>query len=199
MEGMCKVTPFEAYSKYLSYSMHFSNNNYDYFKYGGKVKTSERAFDVRKDKYQFYKLSKHKDLDGFLLSHFMFSNSKKTWVGDMISNEVESHVYLDWSKRIQALSYVFSEDINKMDDEYNNNFLCLNNKAPQLFRMLTRKEVTYETVIIINAITPFFDEWDRLKFDTFIWGDLRKKLDKYAPFLSFDKDKYKELLLKRFT
>ena len=43
------VEPYEAYVKYLALKSHFSDLNYDFFKYNGKVKAWRSTFDVRKD------------------------------------------------------------------------------------------------------------------------------------------------------
>ena len=53
-----QVTPFEVYQKYLSLKQHFNREEYDYFKFRGKVRASESSFDKRKDKYHFIRLSK---------------------------------------------------------------------------------------------------------------------------------------------
>jgi hypothetical protein len=55
------MTPFESYTTFLALKNHFTTDSYDYIKYNGKVGAKPSSFDVRKDKYQFYKLSKHKD------------------------------------------------------------------------------------------------------------------------------------------
>ena len=53
------MSPFEAYKLYTAIKNHFTTESYDYFKYNGKVRASEHTFETRKDKYMFYKLSKH--------------------------------------------------------------------------------------------------------------------------------------------
>jgi len=53
-----QVTPFEVYQKYLSLKQHFNRNEYDYFKFNGRVRANESSFDKRKDKYHFIRLSK---------------------------------------------------------------------------------------------------------------------------------------------
>jgi hypothetical protein len=50
-----KMSAFEVYKDYLALKNHFSNKNYDYFKYKGKVRTSIDSFNKRKDKIFFEK------------------------------------------------------------------------------------------------------------------------------------------------
>ena len=58
-----KVTPIETYKTYISLKNHFTQPKYDYTKYGGKVKASEKAFYKRKDRFWFEKLSRQKSDD----------------------------------------------------------------------------------------------------------------------------------------
>ena len=54
------MTPFEVYCCYLSLKNHFTKKSYDYFKYCGKIKTTIKSFNKRKDKYFFEKTSRQK-------------------------------------------------------------------------------------------------------------------------------------------
>ena len=79
-----QVTPFEVYQKYLSLKQHFNRNEYDYFKFRGRVRASESSFEKRKDKYHFIRLSKiykEDDLIRFLVSNFV--KTKNMWVGNI--------------------------------------------------------------------------------------------------------------------
>jgi len=48
-----KVTPYQVYTEYLALKSHFTNKNYDYFKYNKKVRATLTSFNRRKDKYFF--------------------------------------------------------------------------------------------------------------------------------------------------
>ena len=52
------MIPFEVYRTYLSVRNHFTRDSYDFFRFGGKTKVSSGAFDRRKDRYIFDKISK---------------------------------------------------------------------------------------------------------------------------------------------
>lgn len=86
------MTPFEAYKTYVSLKNHFTKESYDYFKYGGKGKFSESSFEVRKDKYFFYKLSKQKDLVNYIVSNFVVNEN--LWVGDLVNEEQSNSHYM---------------------------------------------------------------------------------------------------------
>jgi hypothetical protein len=74
------TTPYEAYKTFLAVKSHFTTS-YDYIKYNGKVSASQHSFEVRKDKYQYYKLSKHKDPLQYLVANFVDGDLK--WIGDL--------------------------------------------------------------------------------------------------------------------
>ena len=48
------VDPYEVYIKYLALKSHFSDLNYDYFKYNRKkIRASKETFSKRKDNFKF--------------------------------------------------------------------------------------------------------------------------------------------------
>ena len=93
---MIRVEPYEAYVKYLALKSHFSDKNYDYFKYNGKVKAWRATFEQRKDKYFFYKLSKKKDPVEYLVANFVGSND--FYIGNIRADESDQ-IYMDYKKR----------------------------------------------------------------------------------------------------
>jgi hypothetical protein len=198
--AMSYVTPFEAYTKYLAYRMHFTSDSYDYLRYNGSVKANQITFDTRNDKYFFHKLSKHKDVDGFLISHMLVGNPHKKYIRDILHDEEDKKVYASWLKRQQSLTYIFKEDIAKLDDDYNKNIKIPDNGSmPKLYMMMLRQTISPETVVILNSLTPFFQYWTDNNLDPYVWSDINKKYTKYTPFVQFDKDKFRKLLLERFS
>ena len=51
------MTGFEVYKVYLALKQHFTKQEYDYFKYHGKVRANENSFEQRRDRYFFKKLA----------------------------------------------------------------------------------------------------------------------------------------------
>ena len=51
------MTGFEVYKMYLALKQHFTKQDYDYFKYRGKVRANEKSFEQRRDRYFFKKLA----------------------------------------------------------------------------------------------------------------------------------------------
>ena len=54
------MTGFDCYRTYLAFKNHFTKDNFDYFKYGGKTNATTTSFNKRKDKYFFEKMSRQK-------------------------------------------------------------------------------------------------------------------------------------------
>jgi hypothetical protein len=198
--AMSYVTPFEAYTKYIAYRNHFTQDSYDIVKYNGKVVANQNSFETRKDKYFFHKLSKHKDVDGFLISHMLIGNPHKKWIRDMFIDEETHSYYAEWLKRKQSLTYIFQSDIELLDDDYNSNiFIPKDGSMPKLYKLILRQKISPETVIVLNTLSPFFAYWSVNNIDQFVWCDIRKKYEKYAPFVEFDRDKFRSILIQRFS
>ena len=69
------ISGYEAFGLYQSLKLHFTTDSYDYFKYNGKTKVTVTAFENRKDKYHFYKLSRKytnkEDLINFIVANLI--------------------------------------------------------------------------------------------------------------------------------
>lgn len=189
------VDPYEVYIKYLALKSHFSDLNYDYFKYNGKVKAWRSTFDTRKDKYFFYKLSKKKDPIEYLVANFIGSND--FYIGNIRADESDQ-IYMDYKKRKESLSYIFKSDLSKMKENFNDNIVVPDNEHPYLLRLYMRGDISLETLTLINKCVNIFDYWDKELKDDIMWPDIKLKAVKYDPFMSVDINKYREIILSNF-
>lgn len=189
-------TPFEAYKTFLAVKSHFTTDSYDYIKYNGKVNASSSSFETRKDKYQFYKLSKHKNPLQYLVANFVDGDLK--WIGDLFDDKSEK-VYADWLKRQQSLSYIFEQDLNKLLTNFDDNVIVKNGQHPYLLKQYLRREISIETIIILNDILGFFGHWNKKIEDGVLWPSIYKKLCKYKPFFHYDMFKCRKILKDKFA
>lgn len=189
-------TPFEAYKTFLAVKSHFTSDSYDYVKYNGKVSASASSFETRKDKYQFYKLSKHKNPLQYLVANFVDGDLK--WIGDLFDDKSEK-VYSDWLKRQQSLSYIFEQDLNKLLTNFDDNVIVKNGQHPYLLKQYLRREISIETIIILNDILGFFGHWNKKIEDGVLWPSIYKKLSKYKPFFHYDMFKCRKILKDKFA
>lgn len=191
------TTAIEAYKEYLALKNHFTKNSYDYFKYNGKARVNQTTFDARKDKLFFQKLAKQPDVKSFLVANF--SVNEKTWIRELAYSEEAENVYRDWLKRQQSLSYVFKQDLSKLDDNFNNNFICKNNEHPTLLKKFLSKDISLETLCLLLELTGAKKHWDnKMQYDL-VWDNLRTKVEKYAPFIMVDREKIKKLIIDFFN
>lgn len=187
---------FEAYKLYISLKNHFSKENYNYFKYNGKSRLKIDSFEKRNDKVFFQKLAKHEDLKNFLISNFI--DNEKLWVRDLAYSEQANKTYKDWLKRNQSLSYIFRSDLNKLDKSFNENFLIKDHKHPKLLKLLLKKDISIESACILCTIVGCVDYWNKeLSYDP-VWQELKIKIQKYTPFIEYDKEKMKKICLDTF-
>jgi hypothetical protein len=194
------ITGYEAFCLFQSLKLHFTSDSYDFFKYNGKSRVSVDSFENRKDKYHFYKLSRrlpNKDeLILFIVANLLHNDN--LWVGDLLTEESET-IFRERQKILQSLSYTFENDCRKLFDGIDNpNELLQSDDGdyPVLLTKTLQKEVQIETLCILNSILKFFPMWSKKIADTIRWPDYRRKVEKFAAFLSFDDVKYKHILKK---
>jgi hypothetical protein len=192
------MTGYEAFSLYNSLKLHFSSGSYDYFKYNGKSNISIEAFENRKDKYHFYKLSRQNEKEDyieFLVSNFLIKEN--LWAGDLLQEEAVI-AYKQRMATIQSLGYKFQNDCQKLKDSVSspNELLITDGDYPKLLIMTLQKDIHLETLVIMNSIMNFLPMWDKKITDTIRYPEFSRKVKKYAPFLQFDKEKFKNIIMK---
>ena len=191
------MTPFEAYKEYLAIKNHFNRPDYDYFTYNGKSNSNLDTFNKRKDKLFFMKLAKHSDVKNFLIANFAIN--QKSWIKDISYSEDCERNYKEWLKKQQSLQYYFKQDLSKLSENFNDNFLVKSNEHPVLLKKYLGKEICLETLCILLKITGAKKHWDNKMSYDLIWNDLSVKVEKYTPFINFDKEVMKKICLDKFT
>jgi hypothetical protein len=195
------MTGFECYSIYQSVKLHFSSDEYDYFKYNGKnSRMSVSSFEKRKDKYYFHKLARKypvkDDYVNFLACNFVENDN--CWSGNLLEEEAESN-YRKHQKILQSFSYFFENECKSIFSEVKNPNDLLkveDGQHPVLLKSYLQKSVNIETVCKLNDILSFVPVWSKKIGDTIIWPHCRKKIVKFAAFVPKDTVKYKLILKK---
>ena len=191
--------PFESYKLYNALKLHFESN-YDAVKYNFKSNVTPSSFFKRKDKYFFAKLAKkyNGELKDFYVSQFI---NTETYIGDMMDSEAEQN-YKDHKRIQESIHRVFSIDINRLTEEnvqFDYLFKASDNAYPLVVKLWLQEEISLETVVILNAIFKFIDRESKNISDTIVWPDTRRLIEKYEPFVNFNRDKCLSLLTKGFT
>lgn len=187
---------FSAFALFHALKLHFTGD-YDFFKYHGKSNVTKDHFSTRKDKYTFYKLSRKYNLDElkhFYVANFLVKDVK--WVGDIAGVEGDENYKL-WQRRNQSLTYRFEQDIMSLLTTVvspQEMLQVTDGQYPKLLNGVMQGSVSIETMTIMNDIMNFFPMWRKKISDSIVWPSYDKKCIKYAPFLNYDKDKFKNIL-----
>lgn len=197
------VTGYEAFCMFQALKLHFTNEAYDYFKYNGKSRTSVNAFESRKDKYFFYKLSRklsnHDDLMFYVVANLVAEEiPEQLWIGNLLTEEAESK-FLDRQKNIQNRSYIFENECANIFsgvDDPNEILRIEDGQHPILLKHFLRNEISIETICTLNQILNFIPMWKNKINDTVLWPKQYLKVVKYTAFLPQDVVKYKLILKK---
>lgn len=193
------MTAFDCYKTYLAFKNHFTKDTFDYFKYGGKTNASVASFNKRRDRYFFEKMSRQKKddeiVDYFTAIFSQCDDPQRMWIGEIIQTGDEK--YKTWQKKVQSMSYLFRQEMEQLLDgiEFNSVFECENGRHPTLVKEHLKKNISVESLVILDAIVGYKKQFDK-KLDDFVWKTVSLKVDKYKPFLlnSIDIDRYKTTL-----
>ena len=181
---------YEAYKKYLAIKLHFTRDDYDFFKFNGQTKSSYETFIQRNDKYFFIKAArKYGDsIVDFFVSNFI--SSKSPYIKDF-----NKEVHLDRQKRIDGISYYFETDmaqlLRKSQGDFNKIFKITRGQHPILVKTYMAKRVTLETLCVLQNMFNYIKDFDKHISDTIIWPQLKTKVLKYKPFLQYNETKLK--------
>ena len=200
------MNSYETYKLYLAIKLHFTTENYDFFKHNAKVNSSLNSFLKRNDRFFFHKLAtkyKKEELVDFFVCNF-FDNSK-TWIGNLIRADGETN-YIKWKKYTESFTYNFRMDCNRIVSVISDNnckfddiFTVSMGQHPRLLRLLLSKQISIQTIILLDKILSFIKTWDKQIEETVIWPELSKKLQKLKPFVNYNLTKCKFIMKKVFV
>lgn len=192
-----KVTPYQVYIEYLALKSHFTNKNYDYFKYNKKVRATITSFNRRKDRYFFERTSRKlsdKEVVDFLVSNFIStSNVNGLWIGEIIHSGETN--YTNWKKRNQSLTYIFKNETEELlsDNSLDAIFECKNGSHPVILKKFLSGKISIETLAIYHNIFLFGNTFDNKLLDP-VWESVSLKIQKYSPFLNISTGEYKKII-----
>ena len=184
-----KIVAIEAYKLFQAIRLHFVRKSFNYFKSGGSVKITEKAFLARRDKFAFYRLAKMYDRDTFIdLTLANVLKSSSLYSMKLLEPEAED-ILIEYQKRFQALTYNFKQDLKKILDWAHDNQCTVDrvldpgDSYPPLLTMVMQENISLETLVIINGVINFLPMWNRRIKDEIIWPEFAFKCEKYAPFV----------------
>lgn len=192
------MTGFEVYKMYLALKNHFTKLDYDYVKYNGKTRASEKSFEGRNDVYFFKKLAtkySSEEMLEYFVANFILDT--KGYLRNFSAD-----VYKRWKAHQESFTYKFKQDIDILlddvgfpyEDNFDNLFKAEKGKHPILLRRYYGGEINLETLVIFNHCLNYVNRIDKVLSDP-MWKDTKFKITKYQPFLDIDCKKYKRIIL----
>ena len=196
-----KLDAFGTYCLFMALRNHFTQKGYCYFKYNGKIKTTKESFMINKDRFKYSKLSKKYDaveMRDFIIANLLVG---RKWIGDFLE-EAADETYTEYKRRNQALTYMFASDLDKLFSDLSypkEAFKCRKNGTyPRVIDLHLSQDLSIETLAILNSFIHYSDRFDeRLGENDIIWEPLKLKIFKLTPFLDYDREKFKVMLLNK--
>jgi len=188
------MTAYEVYKMYLALNLHFKGGSYDYFRYNGNVKSATPSnFDKRRDKRIFLKISRMRDPQHYLIGNFIFGENTG-WSGSFTED-----CKILYEKYLENGTYLFKQDLNKLNHDFNTNFTVDDKNAiPYILVLLKNGEISLHTCCVLDILLNCYNKWKN-KEQFMIFENVAKKIHLSAPFFNIDKAKYKALLLTHFN
>ena len=189
--------PLECYKTYLAMKQHFTKDSYDYVKYCGRVKASPAAFNKRKDRYFFERMSRQKndqEIEQFFVANFSSCDDPQSlYIADILKNGDQN--YQEWQRKAQSLSYIFKEDMHSLFEgkDFDSFFRLEENKHPLIVKEFLKKNLSLESMIILDRILGYKVKFDKKLRDP-VWDLISQRMKKYSSFLNIDVFRYKKIL-----
>lgn len=192
------MTGFEVYQVYLALKNHFTKNDYDYIKYQGKTRVTEKSFSGRNDSYFFKKLGtkySHPEIVNYFVSQLIVDSR------GYIRN-FSDDVYKKWKIHQESFTYKFKQDVNQLLDEvgspyeesFEGIFHVKTGEHPHILKRYYAGDVSLETLVIFETCLGFIKRFDKSLTDP-MWQETKMKILKYKPFLDIDCKRYKSIVL----
>ena len=186
------MEPIDVYLMYCAMKAHFGKTDYNFIKYGGKSRVSRNSFFKRKDRYFFVKLSKKYKTENEIRNYFVanFMMEQRGYVANFNDENYEK-----WQNRQNNFHDIFMNEIQPMIQDFNSLFEIKKSEHPKLMKEYLGKRISLETLIILDELVEYSKKWNEHLKDDLLWPDLKKLMNNYKWFLTFDKKQYRINLL----
>jgi hypothetical protein len=186
------MQPIDVYLMYCAMKAHFGKTNYNFIKYGGKSRVPRNSFFKRKDRYFFVKLSKKYKTENEIRNYFIanFMMEQRGYVANFNDEN-----YKSWQNKQNNFYEIFKNEIKPIIKDFNSLFEIKKSEHPKLMKEYLGKRISLESLIILNELVEYSKKWDEQLKEDILWPDLKKLMNNYKWFLTFDKKEYRINLL----
>lgn len=182
-----------VYKLYIMLKNHF-NDRYDVIKYNWQMRLSDAAYNKRRDKYFFQKLSDKytlKELALIFISNLVANQD--AWIGD-ISDADALVFYREYLGKLKRVKTIFEDDVKniyyfsgKVNVESLNEIFEYNKKigTSYIFKLLQSNIISFETFILLDSFLDIINKHDAATNDL-VWSNYSTKLKAYKKILIVD-------------
>lgn len=184
-----------AFMLYLMMKQHMAGK-YDIIKYSWNMKVTDAAFNKRRDKYFFDKMSDKfhlKDVTEIFLATFL--ENSNGWAGDLVSEDAMAahrellgryirfpEIYREDLKNLVYFSNKVNVPIGKLL-EYNEK-----QQTSPIFKLLQSGLIKTETFLVIDSFLGIIDKIDEKMSADIIWQNWHTKLVNYRKLVVINND-----------
>lgn len=192
------MDPFDAYTRLVAIQLHFKSDKYDIVERKGRVKSSKEAFLRRNDRYTIAALARQytsQEITEFFVANIV---SGDTTAG--IHGQNSRQKYLSWKGTQQSLIRLLEQDLNVINERATlknvTNIFESKGDLPFIIKLYCHQLISLETVVIINKILPFINNYIDLEEDDLLWPEIKKLILKYSPFvrIAHDRDRIASII-----
>ena len=186
---------FKAYKYYMAIKLHFTKDSFDVFKNRGNIKGTREAFYARNDRYLFERLARKypvdKDMIQFFVASFAYGNDTTLY-----SYEEAETSLLEWQKRKQSITKIFSDDCstilmiahkNKLKEQ--DLFYFTSNSYPGILKLYLGKQISIETVRILDDMLNVVETWKTNSSMVLLWENEIRRIEKIKGFVKYDAER----------
>jgi hypothetical protein len=94
---------------------------------------------------------------------------------------------------------VFSNELDELNEDFNANFVVEDGQYPRVLSLFNMKRISIETLVILSDLTGCFKYWDKSINDTIVYPSINKIVNKYGPFLNYDKAKMRKICVDKYN
>lgn len=190
-----------VYLLYLMMKQHF-NGKYDVIKYHWTMRISDQAYNKRRDKYFFEKLSeKHmlKELTLIFMSNLVANQD--AWIGD-ISDADAMVFYREYIGRLKRMKTQYEDDIKniyyfsqKVGESLSGIFeYNIKGDSSYIFKLLQSNVISFETFILLDSFLNIINKHDD-STNNLVWSNFSTKLNAYKKILDVDANEAKRVFM----
>lgn len=178
---MTPMTDYEAYKMYLALKAHFQTEKYNVIEQRGKIRSNHANYVGSGKAWNFQRLVKtygDAEICDFMVANFVAGNN----YGGVFDHEA-AREYQDWKRRIESMRYQFAGDLDTLCLAGKHWFECDAGRHPIILKEYLGHRCSIETLVILNQLLGFVDEFDDKLAGTMLWPETSMLIKKYQPFL----------------